>query len=134
MNVAMFLHIDDDDAVACRHALSEDRPEGFPSLTVGNGASSLTLLPTLDRLRRLQAVISAYLAAHDREEMRALCIDCHCEMIRIDDPAGFRCMNCGEWRPLPMPSGPVSDPGKATAETGAAIDEGDLWESIASSF
>lgn len=70
MGMSATLHIHEHERVEieCRHAISESRPRGYPVLSIG----TLTIYPTVDRLRRLHAAVGAYLAAHDVDAGREL--------------------------------------------------------------
>lgn len=90
--------------ITCEHQLNERRPEGYPVLSIG----TLTVYPTRERLERLNAVISAYLAAHaepDESADRADIMPMPAEAATGDEelPQGWR--RCPERGHLEGPGG-----------------------------
>lgn len=77
------LHLDPDEQVdiTCEHRLNGSRPEGYPVLCIGD----LSIYPTRERLERLVAVCSAYLAAHGDKA----------EGFQVGYPSDVRCDHCG---------------------------------------
>lgn len=64
-------HLHDTDQIECRHQLSPLETAGYPVLEISpkdRPSGRIEIYPTMGRLRRLHAVIGAYLAAHDDHE------------------------------------------------------------------
>lgn len=126
MSMFVSLYVDPDGPceITCDHQLNERRPEGYPVLSIG----TLTVFPGRERLERLVAVCSAYLAAHgdkddDGEDPVLGCPNCgNTTFIPGGNLEYFQCKKCGAISARREMISPVPDGSADKAVSGPAVE------------